>query len=194
MSNYTLSARASTLPILHAAKHPSQTVCGLLVGTSSSNSNSISDVIPLLHHWTELSAMMEVALQLAELHVKQQGKEIMGLYIANERIGDLTVPLGLSKVADTIKKETSNAVVLLIDNEKLNSEESPYLPYLSSSSSWSHSPTVKLSLDGTSPASLHASIRKHLEAHHQDLVGDFDDHLEDASIDWLTQSKLSSLI
>lgn len=38
----------------------------------------------------------------------------MGLYVANERIGDLAVPLGLSKVADTIKKETSNAVVLLV--------------------------------------------------------------------------------
>ncbi|GAA5949606.1 hypothetical protein JCM3765_002722 [Sporobolomyces pararoseus] len=194
MSNYTLSTRASTLPILHAAKHPTQTVCGLLIGSSSSNSHSISDVIPLLHHWTDLSAMMEVALQLAELHVKQQGKEIMGMYVANERIGDLAVPLGLGKVADAIKQENSNAVVLLIDNEKLNSEESPYLPYLNSSSSWSLSPTAKLSLDDTNPASLNSSIRKHLDAHHQDLVGDFDDHLEDASVDWLTQSSLLSLI
>lgn len=60
MSSYTLSSRASTLPILHAAKHPTQTVCGLLIGSST----SISDAIPLLHHWTESSAMMEVALQL----------------------------------------------------------------------------------------------------------------------------------
>ena len=50
----------------------------------------------------------------AELHVKKQGKEILGLYVANERIGDSTVPLGLSKVADTIKKENPNAVVLMV--------------------------------------------------------------------------------
>lgn len=50
----------------------------------------------------------------AELHVKQQGKEILGLYVANERIGDLAVPLGLSKVADTIKRENPKAVVLMV--------------------------------------------------------------------------------
>lgn len=50
----------------------------------------------------------------AELHVKKQGKEILGLYVANERIGDLTVPLGLGKVADTLKKENPNAVVLIV--------------------------------------------------------------------------------
>ncbi|GAA5908242.1 ER membrane protein complex subunit 8/9 family protein [Sporobolomyces salmoneus] len=189
MSNYTLSTRASELLILHAAKHPTQTVCGLLVGSSS---NSISDAIPLLHHWTELSAMMEVALQLAESSVKQQGKEILGLYIVNSRIGDMSVPLGLGKVADSIERENKNAVVLMIDNEKLNSDQLPFLlcSKHSSRSIWTHSPSASLNLD-LDPSALNASIRNHLESNRQNLVGDFDDHLEDASIDWLTNSKLS---
>ncbi|GAA5870363.1 hypothetical protein JCM16303_001976 [Sporobolomyces ruberrimus] len=189
MSNYTLSARARTLPILHAAKHPTQTVCGLLVGSS----RSISDAIPLLHHWTELSAMMEVALQLAEVHVKQQGKEVLGLYVANERIGDLSVPPGLGKVADMIRQDNPDALVLTIDNEKLNSEESPYLTYANSSSTWSRSRSTKLSLD-TESSQLNASIQKHLSSSHQNLVGDFDDHLEDGSVDWLTNSALARVL
>lgn len=44
----------------------------------------------------------------------------------------------------------------------------------------------------TPSSALTDSIRHHLESDRQNLVGDFDDHLEDASIDWLTNSKLSS--
>ncbi|GAA5922895.1 ER membrane protein complex subunit 8/9 family protein [Sporobolomyces koalae] len=190
MSTYTLLTRASTLPILHASKYPTQTVCGLLLGSSSSNQVSISDAIPLLHHWTELSAMMEVALQLAEAYTKARGEEILGLYVANERIGDLDVPLGLAKVADAIKKDQPQALVLMIDNEKLNSPELPFVPYLKTSSSWSASDSTKLSLS-ESPASFAASIKSHLGSNQQNLVGDFDDHLEDVSIDWLSNSQLS---
>lgn len=119
----------------------------------------------------------------------------MGLYVANERLGDLSVPLGLSTVADAIKRENPNAVVLMIDNEKLNSEECPYLPYLKPATSWSLSTTTKISVgDSTSASSVNETIRKLLEARRQELVGDFDDHLEDASIDWLTQSRLSTAL
>lgn len=50
----------------------------------------------------------------AEIHVKQQGKEVLGLYVANERIGDLSVPLGLGKVADMIRQDNPDALVLMV--------------------------------------------------------------------------------
>ncbi|GAA6013242.1 hypothetical protein JCM11491_006326 [Sporobolomyces phaffii] len=176
------------MPILHAAKHPTQTVCGLLVGTST----SISDAIPLLHHWTELSAMMEVALQLAETHVKQRGLEILGVYVANERIGDLDVPLALGRVADSIKRNYQHALVLVIDNEKLNSNATPFIPHLNASSSWTPSPKTTLRLEPEEPHAWSTAVRTALESNRQALVGDFDDHLEDRSVDWLTNSKLSA--
>ncbi|GAA5835369.1 hypothetical protein JCM3766R1_004768 [Sporobolomyces carnicolor] len=179
MSDYTLSARASIVPILHAAKHPTRTVCGLLVG--SAQSNLISDAIPLLHHSTELSAMMQVALELVESHVKRRGDDIMGLYVANERLGDLAVPLGLGQAAESIRRENPSALVLVLNL----ADES------TAKTTWTPSKMRQVQLETPSSA-LTDSIRHHLESDRQNLVGDFDDHLEDASIDWLTNSKLSS--
>lgn len=66
MSTYSLSALAYTKIILHAAKFPSSRCIGLLVGpppTSSTESATVQDAIPLLHHWADLSMAMEAALQ-----------------------------------------------------------------------------------------------------------------------------------
>lgn len=49
--------------ILHAFKHPHQTVNGILLGSPpSSGCVTIVDAVPLQHHWTNLSPMMEVGL------------------------------------------------------------------------------------------------------------------------------------
>lgn len=63
----TIAPLAYLKVVLHAAKYPAQTVIGLLVGTvdASSNSSTVTDTIPLLHQWTDLSPMAEAALQLA---------------------------------------------------------------------------------------------------------------------------------
>jgi len=61
-------------------------------------------------------------------------------------------------------------------------------PYLHSSSSWSPSSSITLIL--SDPTSL-SSIRTHLKANRHNLIGDFDDHLEDASVEWLTNSQLA---
>lgn len=68
---------ASLLPLLHAARYPSSTVIGCLVGQSQvakdgEDSEAQDDTptrryehaIPLLHHWTGLSMAVEVAMQL----------------------------------------------------------------------------------------------------------------------------------
>ena len=49
--------------ILHALKYPHQTVNGVLLGSPpSSDCVTIVDAVPLQHHWTNLSPMMEVGL------------------------------------------------------------------------------------------------------------------------------------
>lgn len=67
MTTYTVSPLAYLKVILHAAKYPSSTCVGLLVGTLAGNVVTVADAIPLLHHWTELSPMMEAGLQLVRL-------------------------------------------------------------------------------------------------------------------------------
>lgn len=59
---YNLSPLAYLKIILHAAKYPSSTCVGLLLGQVEGTNVHIVDAIPLLHHWSELSPMMEAGL------------------------------------------------------------------------------------------------------------------------------------
>lgn len=66
--SYAVSDLAYTKIILHALKHPHQPVNGILLGSpSSSGVVEIVDTIPLLHHWTSLSPMMEIGLDLVSI-------------------------------------------------------------------------------------------------------------------------------
>jgi hypothetical protein len=62
--SYKLSNQAYLKIILHAAKHPHRPVNGVLLGNMSDSGVLIDDSIPLLHHWTSLSPMMEIGLDL----------------------------------------------------------------------------------------------------------------------------------
>lgn len=63
---FTISHKAYTKLIIHAAKYPHAPVNGVLIGTASSGGSPIlvADAIPLLHQWTNLSPMMEIGLDL----------------------------------------------------------------------------------------------------------------------------------
>jgi len=63
--SYEIHADAYYKVFFHAAKHPHNPVNGILLGTRSKESKvNIMDAIPLLHHWTSLSPMMEIGLDL----------------------------------------------------------------------------------------------------------------------------------
>jgi hypothetical protein len=65
---YTLSNQAYLKMFFHASKHPHKPANGVLLGSSSSDGFvEIEDSIPLLHHWTSLSPMMEIGLDLVSL-------------------------------------------------------------------------------------------------------------------------------
>lgn len=71
MSSYTLSARAYLKIFFHAAKHPHKPVNGVLLGKAVDGSILVEDAVPLLHHWTSLSPMMEIGLDLVSLTIDQ---------------------------------------------------------------------------------------------------------------------------
>ncbi|GAA5832291.1 hypothetical protein JCM11251_004309 [Rhodosporidiobolus azoricus] len=187
MPNYSLSPLAYLKIVLHAAKYPASTVCGLLVGTSSGAGDStVVDAVPLLHSWVDLSPAMEAGLQLAELYCKQQQWVFLGLYVANERLGDVSVPRGVGKAAELIRKERGEAVVLVVDNEKLAGTEAALIPHLfdSSSSSWK-SFSLSAANISLSDASAPQKALEQVKAKRHASLGDFDEHLSDATVDWL---------
>jgi len=64
MVSYTIQAPAYFKIFFHAAKHPHKQVNGVLLGASTPSGVEIRDAVPLLHHWTSLSPMMEIGLEM----------------------------------------------------------------------------------------------------------------------------------
>ncbi|TNY21059.1 hypothetical protein DMC30DRAFT_416358 [Rhodotorula diobovata] len=200
MPSYSVSPLAYLKLVLHAAAYPSSTVVGVLLGTvvdRSTGAVTVTDAVPLLHHWSDLSPAMEAGLALAETFARQQGAALVGLYVANERLGDMRVPHGVQRAADAVRSQCAEAIVLVVDNEKLASGEPAIVPHLPSSSSSSKPPTTwqsstlssaKLTLsDPSIPTKALAAVR----AGQPGLVGDFDAHLEDVTVDWLRNARIA---
>ncbi|KAI6041394.1 Metallo-dependent hydrolase, partial [Pisolithus marmoratus] len=195
MVSYALSHKAYVKIFLHAAKHPHRPVNGVLVGNLSSGVVDIQDVIPLLHHWTSLSPMMEIGLDLAKGHAESLGLALVGYYQACERADDRALaPVG-ERVAQQIRNQFNDAVAFVIDGDALGSGEAALIPYLpqpgSGTTSWrprSFDPPAFTSgsqVTLVNPASPLHAVALVRDSHLHDKFGDFDDHLEDVTIDWL---------
>ncbi|KAJ7134785.1 hypothetical protein C8R44DRAFT_610153 [Mycena epipterygia] len=192
MSHYSVSPQAYFKVFFHAAKHPQSSVNGVLLGKEEpSGKVNIVDAIPLLHHWTSLSPMMEIGLDLAGRHAESTGLKLVGYYQACERIDDTALaPVG-ERVAGKLKDGFKDAIALVIDGEKLGSGEAALVPYVSQGTVWrpySGEPNAFSAgsiFQLSSPDLPQRAIALvHNESRHQ-IFGDFDDHLEDVTIDWL---------
>ncbi|KAK7457088.1 hypothetical protein VKT23_010389 [Stygiomarasmius scandens] len=191
MVSYTIQAPAYFKIFFHAAKHPHKQVNGVLLGASTPSGVEIRDAVPLLHHWTSLSPMMEIGLEMAAGHAESLGLRLVGYYQASERLDDTALaPVG-EKVAGKVKEGFSDAVAFVIDGERLGSGHPALIPYISQSSIWR--PVAEASVPFSSGSSFQVSSADLpsraaalvQEQHLQQKFGDFDDHLEDVTIDWL---------
>ncbi|KIM35902.1 hypothetical protein M413DRAFT_449526 [Hebeloma cylindrosporum] len=200
--SYTISAEAYYKIFFHTAKHPHQPVNGVLVGTQERGGNSqathgsitIADAVPLLHHWTSLSPMMEIGLDLATQHAESMGMKVVGYYQACERLDDTALaPVG-EKVAGKVKASFPDAVAFVIDNQKLGTMEGALIPYIAQTptSNWRPVPPTEFQaftpgskFQFSDPSTPVEAVRLVQEHNLHFAFGDFDDHLEDVTIDWL---------
>ncbi|TRM64182.1 hypothetical protein BD626DRAFT_494066 [Schizophyllum amplum] len=193
MPSYTLSDDAYLKVFFHCAKYPQRAVNGVLLGTEAGNEVQITDAVPLLHHWTHLSPMMEIGLDLATTYAASVGLQLVGYYQACERLEDTGLaPVG-EKIARKIKAEFANAVALVIDGEQIGTGSAALIPYTlnSSTSFWTRvasSPAPFTEGSGyrlTSPDIPLLAVKRVRQEQAEKKFGDFDDHLEDVTIDWL---------
>jgi len=88
----TITPSAYSLLILHASKHPSNSILGLLVGRVISNAIQVESVVPLLHHHTSLGTMSQVASSLVQAHLNSKAgaekQQILGAYQGNANKDD----------------------------------------------------------------------------------------------------------
>jgi len=192
---YTIGPIAYYKVFFHTAKHPHKSVNGVLLGTQDphlpGSAIEIADAVPLLHHWTSLSPMMEIGLDLALQYAESVGMKVVGYYQACERLDDTALaPVG-EKVASKIKAQFEDAIAFVIDGDKLATTEAALIPYCSSTSSWR---PVQSGPPAFTPGSTFQLMSSDLPIQAVKLVqeqnlhfafGDFDDHLEDVTIDWL---------
>ncbi|KAF8258506.1 hypothetical protein EI94DRAFT_1754520 [Lactarius quietus] len=160
--NFQLSDLVYTKIIFHALKHPHQTVNGVLLGGHSQSVGrtvDIVDAVPLQHHWTNLSPMMEVGLGMVTNYARTRQLQIVGYYQAPERLDDTTLsPVG-ERVACKIKESFETPVALVINGSKLDD---------------ANGGALVLRFTSLSQSSLHLARRMDLLG----KFGDFDDYLE----------------
>ncbi|KAI3432209.1 hypothetical protein D9Q98_003771 [Chlorella vulgaris] len=117
--------------LLHATKHPSSGVNGVLLGTLQAASGGgaapatvrVTDAIPVCHGFITLTPVLETALSQIEQHVKAQqgiskGLRIVGYYQCNERLSDSELGGG-RRVADRIEAAYPESVALVLDGAAL---------------------------------------------------------------------------
>jgi hypothetical protein len=93
---YNLSSLAYSLPLLHAAAHPSSTVQGVFLanpsaaGTASTGAGrrplEITEAVPVLHAETTLTPMLEAALEHVEVYAGKKGLVVVGMYEVSEGV------------------------------------------------------------------------------------------------------------
>ncbi|PPQ86319.1 hypothetical protein CVT25_005620 [Psilocybe cyanescens] len=193
--SYVILPEAYYKLFFHAAKHPHQPVNGVFLGTQNGVEGAviIQDTVPLLHHWTSLSPMMEIGLDLATQHAQTSGLKVVGYYQGCERVDDTSLaPVG-EKVASRIRTGFEDAVAFVIDGQKIGTSEVALVPYhpLAATSTWRpvsgeplpFTPGSKFQLSSADSPSEAARYVQDQNLHF--AFGDFDDHLEDVTIDWL---------
>ncbi|KAF5340676.1 hypothetical protein D9611_007472 [Ephemerocybe angulata] len=187
----TISSTSYYKLYFHAAKHPHQPVNGVLLGQQVGNVVKVEDVIPLLHHWTSLSPMMEIGLDLAGQHADESGLKVVGYYQARTNVSDVGLgPVG-EKILQRLQEKFKDAFGLVIDGEDFGTDKAALIPwiYIAESSQWKVAPGSEAFTPGSAyqlaSIDLPTSAKDYVKQGLHQAFGDFDDHLEDVSIDWL---------
>mmetsp|Transcript_29201 Transcript_29201/g.57125 ORF Transcript_29201/g.57125 Transcript_29201/m.57125 type:complete len:232 (+) Transcript_29201:89-784(+) len=197
------------MSVMHALKHPSSSVNGVLLGHAGKKADGtvelhVTEAVPLLHSHLALAPAMDGAFCLLEEYCKARSLGILGCYQANSHHlhNDLT-PQGrriADKIAETVRESHKwvPLVCMLVDSEGLDTladmkAEGAFLPdmtkhtgvkvLLKTSGSWG--PADDAEIEGCSSGNTQNILCDQIAyARHLDVV-DFDDHLNDTSKGWL---------
>ncbi|KAG7395456.1 ER membrane protein complex subunit 9 [Phytophthora boehmeriae] len=194
MGDYSVATPAYVKLLLHAAKRPASSVCGLLVGQEQGQGFSISDVVPLFHHEAPLAPLLEVGCSMADVWSQQSSKKIVGFYYAGSGSTPSEGGSGLShfaeKVADKVEANCSRSCVLVVDSQQLNNESKTGLQLLLKDvkRGWTRVEN-RLQVANGATKVLSAGLQQGVERN----IADFEEHLEDTTKDWRNPHVVSLL-
>ena len=199
MASYTVSSVAYQKIMLHAAKHPSRTVCGYLVGPKPvasvdgdvaganeggrNGTNMVADAVPLFHS-DPLAPMLEAAALLVEELYKSQSYGIVGYYQANERYEEKTLGVVGSLIGQKVNANCPGACMLVVDNTSLGSANASSLLLYTSSKHGEDFVRRETGLAIEGGEGTLDKLTALLNEEKMDNLVDFDDHLEKVSLDF----------
>ncbi|MFS7893472.1 putative ER membrane protein complex subunit [Helianthus anomalus] len=190
---YVIDLNAYIKLVLHALKHKTSAVNGVLLGRLSGEVVEIADSVPLFHSsQIGLLPPLEIALITIEEYYSSQGLSIVGYFHANERFDDLELGTVARNIADHVYRYFPQAALLLLDNKKLgalrnNKDMAPVMQLYTrdSSKSWKHFVSNGNKRLTTKEPSANIVLLDYISSEKWNDVVDFDDHLDDISRDWL---------
>ena len=190
MTAVEISRDAHAKVMLHLAKHPSNVIHGILVGTytnkDDSNQLEINDVYPVCHS-VPTKPLLDFAFKLADANLSSPST-IVGWYSANARVGDEEPGVLSLKVIENINGmiQESDAglkpVLMMINNTKLGGKNDPYQFY---SANGEKLINIKTHVD-TGSITMQSAFES------QTMFWDFEDHMDedlqtgDGEQDWMT--------
>ncbi|CAN4097123.1 unnamed protein product [Withania somnifera] len=192
-STYEIDQNAYIKLILHASKHKTSAVNGVLLGRISGDAVEIVDSVPLFHSQIAVLPPLEIALLMIEEYYCDKGLSIVGYFHANERFDDSELGSVAKNIADHIYRYFPQAAVLLLDNKKFETlskegkDRSPVTQLYTkdASRSWK-----LVGSDGGSrlkikQPSANVILLDYISSGKWKDIIDFDDHLDDISKDWV---------
>lgn len=179
--------------VLHALKHQSSAVNGLLIGRLLDDGATVhvADAVPLSHSQIGLLPALELALIQAEEYFGEDGLNVVGYYHANERYDDYELGNAAKKIGDHVARYFARAAVLLLDNRKLEAllkdkGRDPVVQlYTRDSKTWCLAGSDGNCLLKLKEPSANIVLLDYVSTEKWHDIIDFDDHLDDISKDWL---------
>ncbi|XP_027064834.1 ER membrane protein complex subunit 8/9 homolog [Coffea arabica] len=189
-TKYEIHQNAYIKLVLHALKHKTSAVNGVLLGRLSGDDTvEIVDSVPLFHSQIGLLPPLEIALIMIEEYYNDKGLSIVGYFHANERFDDFELSNVAKNIGDHISKYSPGAALLLLDNKKLEAlpkgkDGNPVMQLYTkdTSRSWKLVGSDRLTVK---EPSANVILLDFISSKKWKDITDFDDHLDDISKDWL---------
>ncbi|KAJ8903005.1 hypothetical protein NDN08_006321 [Rhodosorus marinus] len=115
----TIEPTAYGKVLLHASKHFSTAVQGILIGEEDGENVKVLDTVAVNHGQLALAPMMEAALAMIDKKCQLDGTKMVGYYEGCELLEDRTPGVVASRVCDCLKEPFPQAFILMIDNDAL---------------------------------------------------------------------------
>ncbi|KAJ8774182.1 hypothetical protein K2173_009613 [Erythroxylum novogranatense] len=190
---YELSQNAYIKLDLHALKHRTTAVNGLLLGRANGDDVlEIAESVPLFHSHLSLLPPLEISLILIEEYCATKGLGVVGYFHANETFDDSELGNVAKNIGDHISRYFPQAVILLLNNNKLDAlpkgkDRGPVMHLYTKDAykSWKF-----VGSDGGSHLTIkepaaNTVLLDYISSEKWHGLVDFEDHLEDVTKDWL---------